>query len=200
VLGTSVVSLEVALAKLRAMHADSATISVHAPGQAGAARTIPVKFFGPDSARIAGTIGARVDGNGRLIAMRRGPQEVQRVPSLDIARAVASFTAADEPRRAAEAAAAASRVEVTLPPSALQRFVGEYALNADVALAVRLDGDRLMILISGQPPVQLFAQSASSFFLKAAGNQQVEFETDASGNATALVLVAGGARQRAVKK
>jgi hypothetical protein len=127
-----------------------------------------------------------------LLALHVGPQETQRVPRLNVAKVAAGFVAA-------EATAAAARVEITLPLAALQRFVGEYALTPTANLAVTLQGSALMARAGNQPALQLFAQSPTTFFLKAAPIT-VEFDTDAAGNVTGLTLVQGSVRQQAVKK
>lgn len=151
-----------------------------------------MKFFGVDSVRIGDAMSGRIDRSGRLLALHVGPQETRRVPSLDVAKAAAGFVAAD-------AAAAAARVEITLSPAALQRFVGEYSLTPTVVVAVTLEGNALMLRAGKQLALQLFAQSPTTFFLKAAP-VTVEFDTDAAGNVAGLSLVQGATRQRAARR
>ena len=186
----SVLGVELALARARRARTDSATITL-VRGQ-GPPQMLPVKFFGVDSVRIGEATGGRIDQNGRLLALHNGAQETRRVPSVDLAKAAAGFIAAD-------AATAAARVEITLSPAALQRFVGEYALTPTVSVAVTLEGNALMLHAGKQPVFQLFAQSPTTFFLKAAP-VIVEFDTDAAGNVAGLSLVQGAARQRAARK
>jgi hypothetical protein len=50
-----------------------------------------------------------------------------------------------------------------------------------------------------QAPVRLLAASPTTFYLEAAVGLTFEFESDPSGTITALTLLQGGARQRAVK-
>jgi hypothetical protein len=200
VLGASLVTWELALAALRSTRTDSATLNAHAVNLPNAeGQTIPVKLYAQDSARVAGNLMARFDRDGRLIEWRAGPAITTRVAPFDMPGLIAAFRAADAPRAAAAAAALAARVEVPMVLAQKQRFVGEYALNPSVALSVTLDGEKLMIQLGGQPALQLFPQSPTSFFLKVPGDQQIEFEFDSSGAAAALTLIAGERRQRAVK-
>lgn len=188
----SILGMELALARARRAHTDSSTIILDRAELRGPSQTLPVKFFGADSVRIGAATWARVDQSGRLLAVREGPRETRRVPSLDAAKLTAGFVAAD-------AAAKAARVEIVLSPAVLQRFVGEYSVNPNVAVVVSLDGNKLMMRIGRQPAVQLLAASPTTFFLEATLGVTLEFETDAAGNVTALTLVQGGARQRAAK-
>lgn len=187
----SVLGMELALVRAHSAHTDSSNILLDRAEQRGPAQPLAVRFFGADSVRIGAAMWARLDRNGRLLAVRNGPQETRRVRSLDVAKLVAGFIAAD-------AAAEAARVEIALPPDALQRFVGEYALTPTVSLVITLDGNKLMGRVGTQPAFQLFAQSPTTFFLRAAP-ATVEFDTDAAGAVTGLTVVQGGARRRATK-
>jgi D-alanyl-D-alanine-carboxypeptidase/D-alanyl-D-alanine-endopeptidase len=93
----------------------------------------------------------------------------------------------------------ATRTTITLPPETLDRYVGEYPLAPTFVITVRRDGTRLLAQATGQPAFELFPASPTVFFLRVV-EAEMEFELDASGTATALTLVQGGARQRAVKR
>jgi uncharacterized protein DUF3471 len=188
----SILGMELALARARRAHTDSSTIILDRAEVRGPSKTLSVKFFGADSVRIGAATWARVDQSGRLLAVREGPRETRRVPPLDAAKLTAGFVAAD-------AAAKAARVEIVLSPAALQRFVGEYSVNPNVAVVVSLDGNKLMMRVGNQSAVQLLAASPTTFFLEATLGLTFEFDADAAGNVTALTLVQGGARQRAAK-
>jgi hypothetical protein len=188
----SIVGLALALERVRRTPVDSTVIPLDRAELRGVSPILPVRFFGSDSARIGTATWARVDRDGRLLALREGPRDTRRVSFLPVAKVLAGFMSADS-------AARAERVAITLPPAALQRLVGEYSLNPRTVLTIALDGDRLMMHTGQQAPVRLLAASATTFFLEAAVGLTFEFESDAVGAVTALTLVQGGARQRAVK-
>ncbi|MFI5227435.1 MAG: DUF3471 domain-containing protein [Gemmatimonadales bacterium] len=188
----SILAWDLALTRARAAHADSASIAIEQVEVRRPPQILPVKFFGDDSVHIGPAIWARVDRNGRLLALREGGQETRRVQSLDAARLAAGFDAAD-------AAAKAARVEIPLSPAMLQRLIGEYSLNPTATFAVTFDGVKLMLQAGKQLPIQLFAESPTRFFIKATTAVTLEFDLDDAGNAAGLTLVQGGVRQRAVK-
>ncbi|MBC7895126.1 MAG: serine hydrolase [Cytophagaceae bacterium] len=95
--------------------------------------------------------------------------------------------------------APAVRKEIALSADALQRFVGEYPLAPNFVITITRTGDKLFAQATGQPQFALFAEAEAKFFFKVV-DAQLEFETDATGNVTAVVLVQNGARQRAPKR
>lgn len=94
------------------------------------------------------------------------------------------------------AAAPVARTAITLPAAALERFVGEYPLAPTFVITVRREGDRLFAQATGQPAFELFAASPTTFFLRVV-DAQLEFQTDAAGTVTGLVLMQNGVRQPA---
>ena len=60
------------------------------------------------------------------------------------------------------------------------------------------EDDKLLLQATGQPAFAMAAESPTSFSIKTVG-AVIEFETDATGNVTGLVLVQNGVRQRASK-
>ena len=98
-LGTSVVSTELALLRLRSTRSDTGSFVVHFPTRpATPAVRLGLAFVGPDSARVlspAGTASARVDRRGHLLALRAGTSETRRVSTLDVPRIERAFAAAD---------------------------------------------------------------------------------------------------------
>jgi hypothetical protein len=188
----SILGEALALERARRSHADSTMLCLDRAEVRGLSTPLPVKFFGVDSVQIGGSVLARVDRDGQLLALREGPRETRRVASLDVPMLVARFVTADSVARA-------SRVAIALPPSALQRFVGEYSLSPRVTIQVALDGDNLMVHAGQQPPTRMLPASPTTFFVEAALGVTFEFETDATGNVTALTLVQSGVRQRAAK-
>ena len=91
----------------------------------------------------------------------------------------------------------AERVEVTVPASVLERYVGEYELAPNFTIVVSLEGEALFVQATGQPRFPIFAESETEFFLRVV-DAQVTFvlENEAT---TGLVLHQGGADQPARK-
>jgi pimeloyl-ACP methyl ester carboxylesterase len=81
----------------------------------------------------------------------------------------------------------------------LERFVGEYVLTPRFSMTITRDGDKLFAQATGQQALQLNAESATTFSAKLV-NAQIEFEVDAAGNVTGLVLAQNGRRTPGPKK
>ncbi|HKV69927.1 MAG TPA: hypothetical protein VJN62_01700, partial [Gemmatimonadales bacterium] len=196
--GWSVLDRELALTRLRAARADSGDFAFTqiSGGRAAPAQVVPIRFVGADSA-IVGTTHYHVDPAGHLLGWRLDSGvEARRVLPMDAKRYEDALIAAD-----AQAEAAARAKLITLPPAALQRLVGDYVLNANVTLAVALDGSRLTIKTGPRPATELLAHTATLFSIgRALSGQMIEFETDSAGTATALTILApGGLKQRVLK-
>jgi CubicO group peptidase (beta-lactamase class C family) len=82
---------------------------------------------------------------------------------------------------------------ITLDPSILGRYVGRYEIAPGMAMTVTRQEGRLFAQPTGQAAQEIFASSEREFFLKAI-NAQLRFEVDASGRATALILLPSGTR------
>jgi D-alanyl-D-alanine carboxypeptidase len=91
-----------------------------------------------------------------------------------------------------------ARTAVTVDPSVLTAYVGDYELMPGFVLTVTLEGDRLMTQATGQPKVEVFPSSPTEFFLKVV-DAQITFVKDASGAVTQLILHQGG-RDMTAKK
>jgi CubicO group peptidase (beta-lactamase class C family) len=83
------------------------------------------------------------------------------------------------------------RKEIKVSADVLKRYVGTYMVAPDVDVLITLDGDHLATQMSGQEKLQLFAQSETTFYLKAV-EVQLDFVKDASGAVTHLVSHQGG--------
>jgi CubicO group peptidase (beta-lactamase class C family) len=92
----------------------------------------------------------------------------------------------------------AERKEITLPKSTLEKYVGTYEMAPGANLTIVFDGDQLFGQISGQPRLPIFAESETKFFLKAV-DAQVEFVTDANGEATQAVMHQNGRDLKAAR-
>jgi CubicO group peptidase (beta-lactamase class C family) len=96
------------------------------------------------------------------------------------------------PNRVARTAeAAAERKEVHLSPEQLDRCVGRYELRPSFVLEITREGDRLFSQATGQPRVELFAESETGFFLKVV-DAELSFQLEGPGPAKGLVLHQGG--------
>ena len=67
---------------------------------------------------------------------------------------------------------------VTLPPEALERFAGVYALRPDFTLTVQRDGDALSVQPTGQPPLRFTPESATTFAADSVTTKLI-FDSDA---------------------
>ena len=91
------------------------------------------------------------------------------------------------------------RKEVTVSPKILAEYAGTYELSPGFDLVVTLEGTQLMSQATGQPKVQLFAESETKFFLKVV-DAQVEFFRNDKGAVTHLMLHQGGRDMKAPRK
>ena len=82
---------------------------------------------------------------------------------------------------------------------ALERLVGEYVLTPTFSIIVTRDGGKMFAQATGQPTFQLRAESATTYSLTIV-DAQLEFQVDAAGHVSALVLVQNGRRLPASKK
>ncbi|MCC6131329.1 MAG: serine hydrolase [Acidobacteria bacterium] len=78
----------------------------------------------------------------------------------------------------------------------LDRYVGSYQLNPGAVFQITREGDQLFEQLTGQAKFPIFPQSEREFFLKAV-DAQIDFEVDAEGKATQLILHQNGRDMRA---
>jgi DNA-binding transcriptional MerR regulator len=83
------------------------------------------------------------------------------------------------------------RTAIRLDPHRFARCTGVYRHPAGLIMTVSLDGDRFFLQITGQPKVEIFAESDSNFFLKVL-QAQLTFTPGDDGRADALILHQGG--------
>jgi hypothetical protein len=88
------------------------------------------------------------------------------------------------------------RRETRVDPSVFDRYVGRYQLAPALILTVGRQGNRLFTQFTGEPPFELFAESETDYFLKAA-DAKFTFESDGTGKVTAVLLRLNGTAQRA---
>jgi hypothetical protein len=90
------------------------------------------------------------------------------------------------------------RVVAAVDPKVYDTYVGEYQITPTFALKVTRDGDRLMTQATGQPPVEVFPESTTRFFLKVV-DAQITFVTGEDGRVTHLILRQNGVEQKGLR-
>jgi DNA-binding transcriptional MerR regulator len=83
------------------------------------------------------------------------------------------------------------RTAIRLDPHRFARCAGFYRHPAGLVMTVSLEGDRFFLQLTGQPRVELFAESDSNFFLKVVP-AQLTFTPGEDGRIDALILHQGG--------
>ncbi|GLQ98135.1 serine hydrolase [Dyella mobilis] len=86
--------------------------------------------------------------------------------------------------------------ETTLDPAVLQQYVGRYNLVPDGTFVITVDQGQLMAKLASQPTFPIYASAKDHFFYRVV-DAQIDFERDASGKVTALVLHQNGKTMRA---
>jgi bla regulator protein BlaR1 len=135
----------------------------------------------------------------RIEHMIRKPIRWRRLGAATLASVAVAITAiaaqvsppnADSPTPVAGTAATKERKAIKLPASTLDLYVGNYQFAAGHVFTVTRKGDGLQAQLTGQPAIDIFAESDTAFFYKAV-NAQLDFVTD-GGPATAVVLHQNG--------
>lgn len=102
---------------------------------------------------------------------------------------VATVAAQVAPPNAASAGGAVQ--EVSLQENVLDRYVGSYQLAPGAVLTVTRNQRQLTAQLTGQPSVEIYPKSETSFFLKVV-EASIDFVPNGQGPATALVLHQNG--------
>lgn len=87
---------------------------------------------------------------------------------------------------------------VKVDPKIYDAYTGKYELTPSFSITITKEADKLMAQATGQPKLELFAQSETKFFLQVV-NAQVEFVRDEKGQVTGLILHQNG-KEMAAKK
>jgi len=82
--------------------------------------------------------------------------------------------------------------EITVDPNLFDGYVGAYQLAPNFVLTVTREANRLFVQATGQPKFEIFAEATTEYFFKAV-DAQLSFVTNASGQATAVILHQSGA-------
>jgi CubicO group peptidase (beta-lactamase class C family) len=91
------------------------------------------------------------------------------------------------------------RKEITVEPKILAQYAGTYEIAPTFQIVMSVEDGQLMTQATGQPKVQMFAESDSKFFLKVV-DAEVDFVKNEKGEVTHLVLHQGGQDVKGVRK
>ena len=89
-----------------------------------------------------------------------------------------------------------ARVSINLDSAVLDHYTGDYQLAPTAVLTVTREGTQLFAQLTGQPKVEIFAQSETEFFYKVV-KARISFESDSQGRTTGLVLHQNGRNMNA---
>jgi hypothetical protein len=89
-----------------------------------------------------------------------------------------------------------ARVAIDLGAEGMREYVGRYQVSPDFSIAFFVRQGRLMTQGTGQPAVEVFAESKDHLFLRAV-DAQVDFERGADGRITAMTIHQNGRDVRA---
>lgn len=92
-----------------------------------------------------------------------------------------------------------SRKPLKVPVEKLKQYVGTYALSANFAITITLEGDQLMEQATMQQKFPIFPESETKFYLKVV-DAQIEFILDGEGKVSALILHQNGMHQTGKRK
>ncbi|MBZ2208028.1 M56 family metallopeptidase [Massilia soli] len=136
----------------------------------------------------------------RIRLMLRAPGRKGRAVGVvlgGVALSMAAIAAQVAPP-AASVASLAPRQQVDLPASRLVDYEGTYQVDEFILMEVRRDGRRLWTQMTGNPPIEQYAERQDAFFSRDI-DAQLAFERDARGAVTGLVLHSLGAQYAAPK-
>ena len=88
--------------------------------------------------------------------------------------------------------------EITVDLATMQRLVGRYELSPTFVLDVHVVEDRLMVGITNQPTLQVYAKRKDRWFYKVV-EAELDFDLPAVGPAKSLELIQNGIRQTAMR-
>ena len=90
------------------------------------------------------------------------------------------------------------RTEIEVDPGIYDEYAGRYQVAKGTIATITRENDQIFIQLTGQPRLEIFPESQSSFFLRAV-EAQVSFGRDEGGTVDHLVLHQNGLDQRAVR-
>lgn len=86
---------------------------------------------------------------------------------------------------------AAEKVAIRLSPEILAKYVGTYELQPSFHIAIKMEDGRMFALATGQPQLEIFAESENNFFIKAFEARMV-FNLNPDGTVKSLTFFQGG--------
>lgn len=92
----------------------------------------------------------------------------------------------------------ADKNSITLSQADFDLLVGDYQLAANFVLTISRDGDRYFSQATGQGLIEIFAESATKFFVKVI-NAELTFQRDSDGKVIGVLLNQNG-RENPAKK
>lgn len=92
----------------------------------------------------------------------------------------------------------AEKEGIALSPAILAKYVGVYELQAAFQIEVEMQNGKLFAKATGQPAVELFAESENNFFIKEIG-AQVLFNLNTDGVVKSLIFSQGGNKMEGKK-
>ncbi len=90
------------------------------------------------------------------------------------------------------------REAITLAQEILIKYVGVYEPQPSFQIEIKRQNDNLFAKATGQPQVQLFAETENSFFIKEI-NAQIVFNLDTDGTVESLIFSQGGNQMKGKK-
>jgi CubicO group peptidase (beta-lactamase class C family) len=81
--------------------------------------------------------------------------------------------------------------EISVDSSILKQYIGEYQLAPNFSIIISFDGSRLKAQATGQPTVDIYAETETLFFLKVI-EAKIEFIKDQNGSVTQIIFHQGG--------
>jgi beta-lactamase regulating signal transducer with metallopeptidase domain len=132
----------------------------------------------------------------RIEHMIRKPVKWRRLGAATLASVSIALTAiaaqvsppnADVPAPTASAPGQKERRQIELPADTLERYVGSYKFQQGQIFTVTRDGATLKAQLTGQPAVEIYAESETAFFYKV-----VDAQLDFAGDGSNVTLHQGG--------
>lgn len=99
----------------------------------------------------------------------------------------------------AQAATVEHITSAVLDVDTLKSYVGQYTMDGVGNVQVSLEGTQLKVQVTGQPAVPIYASSKDHFFVGVV-TAQIDFERDAGGRVTGMVLHQSGRERHGVRQ